>query len=88
MATNAIDLLEAVFGEAVKLGRFLRSHCEDEGLSISAIGMSLGTSRQRLQVSIPRAMQRARQLGYNEELFVGVVLQSKVTAANLRVRGC
>lgn len=92
--SDAIKVLEAAIGEPMTLSRFMRGHREDEGLSISAMARGLGISRQRLQaieagegvVSIPRAIQWARDLGYVEDLFVALVLQSKVTAAGLKFR--
>lgn len=86
----ARTFLDARIGEPMTLGRFLRCHREDEGLSMSEMARALGTRSQRLQaiedgkgvVSIARAMQWARHLGYVEDLFVQLVLQSQLTAAS------
>lgn len=90
----ALALLDKVIGEPITLGRFLRSHREDEGASLATLARELGISRQHLHaverckaaVSVERAIRWAEILGYAPELFVELVFQAEIVAAGLKLR--
>jgi plasmid maintenance system antidote protein VapI len=92
--SKARAFLDKLIGNPMTLGGFLRSHREDEGLSLTAMAQELGTSRRRLRkveldqsaANIPVAIQWAPRLGYVDELFVQLALQSRIDAAGLELR--
>lgn len=92
--SDAIAFLDSLIGEPMTLGRFIRSHREDEGLSLADMAKTLGVSRQHLHaveigkstVSVERAIRWARLLGYVDELLAELALQAEVSAAGLKCR--
>ena len=82
--------LDKLIGEPMTLGRFLKSHREDEGLSLADMAKELGVSRQHLHavergkgVSVARAVRWGELLGYFPDMMAELALQSEIDAAGL-----
>jgi transcriptional regulator with XRE-family HTH domain len=86
--------LEELTGGPLTFGRMIESTRLAEGLSLEAFARRLGVSRTHLcdvekgrrSVSVERAAQWARKLGYLEAQYVALALQAAVTAAGLDLR--
>jgi transcriptional regulator with XRE-family HTH domain len=89
-AVDAKAFLEGLDGP-LTFGRHLRAIRLGEELSLEAFAKQLGVSRMHLSdvelgrraVSVARAAEWARVLGYDEELFVGLALQAELDEAGL-----
>lgn len=86
--------LEGLTGGPLTLGRMLESTRLAEGVSLEVFARRLGVSRAHLcdiekgrrSVSVERAAQWARKLGYLEAQYVALALQAEVTAAGLELK--
>jgi transcriptional regulator with XRE-family HTH domain len=91
---NARKYLEDMTGGPLTFGRMLGSTRLAEGVSLEVFARRLGVSRAHLcdiekgrrAVSVERAAEWARKLGYLEAQYVALALQAEVTAAGLDLK--
>lgn len=91
--SDALAFLERIAGP-LTFGSALRSIRLGDELSLEAFASRLGVSRTflcdveqgRRRVSIARAAEWGRLLGYGEAQFVELALQAELDAANIRLR--
>ena len=89
-----VAYLERLMGGPLTLGRALSAIRESEGESLSTFAQRLGVSRSHLSdiehgrrsVSLQRASEFARALGYHQAHFVRLTLQDQVRDAGLKLR--
>jgi transcriptional regulator with XRE-family HTH domain len=92
--TNARKYLEELTGGPLTFGRMIESTRLGEHASLEAFARRLGVSRAHLcdiekgrrAVSVERAAEWARKLGYLEAQYVALALQAEVTAAGLDLK--
>ncbi|HRI64318.1 MAG TPA: helix-turn-helix transcriptional regulator [Polyangium sp.] len=88
----ATRLLEDLTGGPLTFGRLLEAIRVGEGISQAEFARRLGMSRSHLcdiekgrkSVSLTRAAQLAKTLGYSEKQFVRLALQELVDEAGLK----
>jgi transcriptional regulator with XRE-family HTH domain len=91
---NARKELERLTGGPLTFGRMINATRLAEGTSLEAFAARLGISRAHLcdvekgrrSVSVQRAAEWARMLGYVEAQYVALALQAEVNAAGLKLR--
>jgi transcriptional regulator with XRE-family HTH domain len=91
--SSAIRALEAASGGPLTFGGMLRAIREGEDQSLETFARQLGVTRMNLHdiekgrrgVSVERAAQWAKLLGYLPEQFVQLALQALVDAAGLKL---
>lgn len=91
---DARGFLEALAGEPLSFGTFLRAIREAEDMTLAEFAEPLGISRQNLcdiehgrrPVSPGRAAEWAHTLGHSESQFVRLALQDQVSRAGLNLR--
>lgn len=91
--SDAVHALEAIAGGPLTFGRYLRAIREGEGESLETFARRLGVSRMHVHdiehgrrgVSVERAAQWAKALGYSPVQFVELALQAQLDAAGLRL---
>lgn len=90
----AMRALERAAGGPLTLGRLLEAIRLGEDETLDGFAKKLGVSRTNLcdiekgrrSVSLERAAQWAKDLGYDPSWFVQLALQDQVNAAGLRLR--
>ncbi|MFO0696843.1 MAG: helix-turn-helix transcriptional regulator [Polyangiales bacterium] len=90
-AVEASAFLEQLLGGPLTFGKNLRAIREGDGLTQAAFAEKLGVSKQNLSdienerrnVSVERAAEWAKKLGYSTAQFVRLALQAEVNAAGL-----
>jgi transcriptional regulator with XRE-family HTH domain len=92
--SDAIRALERAAGGPLTFGRMLQAIRLGEEVTLEAFARRLGVTRANLcdgekgrrGVSVERAAEWARTLGYHPTQFVQLALQGQVDAAGLRLR--
>lgn len=90
---DALKKMEQMNGGSLTIGKFIRAIRMGEEISQVAFAKILGVSKQQLcdiehdrkPISPKMAAAYANKLGYSQEQFVRLALQSQVDAANLPV---
>ena len=91
---DARKYLEKLIGGPLTFGGMINATRLSEEMSLEAFARQLGISRAylcdiekgRRAVSVQRAAEWARKLGYLEAQYVALALQAEVTAAGLKLR--
>ena len=89
--TNARAFLQEITGAPLSLAQLIRAIRQGEDWSLAQMGDKLGVSRgfvAQLErghkaVSVHKASQYAKALGYSEQQFVRLALQDQLNRANL-----
>lgn len=91
---GARDFLETLNGGPLTFGQMINATRVGEEMSLDAFAKQLGVSRAylcdvekgRRSVSVERAAEWARVLGYLESQYVALALQAEVNAAGLKLK--
>ncbi len=91
---ETLRFLEKLSGGPLTFGKLIRSIREGEEVSLATFAARLGLSRQKLWdieegrrgLSVARAVEWARLLGYSEAQFAELALQAEVDEAGLGLR--
>lgn len=92
--SDAMKFLEGVIGGPLTFGMLIRSIRMGEEESLETFAAKLGVSRQNLSdieqnrrgVSVERAAEWAKTLGYGSEQFVELAVQAQLDAAGIELR--
>jgi antitoxin HigA-1 len=92
--SEAMEFLEKITGGPLTFGKMIKSIRECDEVTLEAFARRLGVSRAHLcdiekgrrTVSVERALQWARKLGYPEWQFVELALQEQIDHAGIKAR--